>query len=220
MSVVRIVNKLGSHVFINSIEKNVPPHGSVTISRSQYEADPDLRTIESLGYVIVEEVSEQPAEAPVESDIQEGETAKASVEEPVPEEPPYRISEFTNEMAEQASRPAITATPNGPQEAKPADFDTPAHLKDRIGNKEAALPDGEAAALEGEPEQKKKQYIDGIEIVDTTADEPESETIDGIEIVDTNKVDREELGDQFIEKIDSDNTKTDTFPPNNPRQIF
>lgn len=222
MSVVRIVNKLGSHVFINSIDKNVPPKGSLTISRSQYEADPDLKAIESMGYVSVEEVqSEKAAEAPEEPAAAEEAPQEAESSEQEPEEPPYRTSEFTDEMAAKpAAKAAIVATPDGPKEAQPIDFGTPAHLKDRLGNKEAALPDGKALEAEEKPEEKEKKYIDGIEIIDTTADEPEHETIDGIEIVDTNKADHEELGDQFIEKIDSDNTATDSFPPNKPRPTF
>lgn len=223
MSIVRVVNNLGTHIFVNSLNKNIPPKGSISISRSQFESDPDLAAIEGMGYVRLEQAESDPEEgapapaAESESDLEGERQESADFGE---KEPPYRTSEFVDDSPKSASQGSTVATPDGPVPSQPIDMGAPAHLKDRLGNREAALPDGRAMADGESLDEPEKQYVDGIEVVDTTSDEPESETIDGIEIIDTNKADHDELGDQFIEKIDSENTNTETFPPNNPRQNF
>lgn len=201
MSLVRLINENGTHIFLNCLNKNVAPGGSITVSEHEVNSNTEILSAIAAGAFRKDELTQptstEDAETTTEIDPSEEETVEVKVPPPVIEEPkvepetqvedgpeaesPNEKGYFVHDIDREPSveGKSFVKTRQGVREGKSLDMSMPPHMIDRFGDHIKDKPE----------EAEKKEMVGGIEIINPAPEKPSSEMIDGIEIIDTSNSD-------------------------------
>jgi hypothetical protein len=196
MSLVRLINENGTHIFLNCLNKNVAPGGSITVSEHDVSSNTEILSAIASGAFRKEKLEpsgSQPGETPAEVAVEPGETSPPSESDAIPPEDEtveVKIKDIPKNDHPESEKgyyvhdidrvPSVEGksfvkTRTGVQEGKSMDLSMPPHMIDRFGD----------PVKEKSVETEKREFVGGIEIVNPAPENPPSEMINGIEIIDT-----------------------------------
>jgi len=166
MALVRLVNKADTHLFIDCLSKNLPPHGTWTVDDSIIASQPELATVIGSGRIGVEQLDKVLDEEPkdisgdetLEMDMGDGLLVDTPESEPDPEEEGAILLDIDKE--DQQKSTSYVRGVNGPMETEGVKIPEPAHFEGRF-KKQIADP------LDTSIEVKGKEFVDGVEVIDT-----------------------------------------------------
>jgi len=192
MSIVKLVNAGETRVHVTCVDKMLPPGGFFAISESELERNSELLTCVVNGVLTREAFEVAPAAEPEGLDE---EIAEEAVEI---EEPP--VEETAEEVPPVEEKEPQVHFCDIDKDSKQLDNDAFVKYGDDVVK---VAPFTAQVGKEADPEpvvegREEGQYIDGVEIIDTTKRE-ETMTVDGIDMIVDNSNEKDEYGSQFIE---------------------